>query len=104
MTDAPAIVQIIAGVLIILTGIIALIAAFGQIRFTSFKTRIHTLSLINSLGLLTLLAGCCLISIFDDRRGFLHEFLIVVFIFLTSPIATMLLIRSYIMRIERMRS
>ncbi|WP_051532427.1 monovalent cation/H(+) antiporter subunit G [Brackiella oedipodis] len=96
--------EITASVLIVLAGLLSLLGSWGLIRFNNFKTRIHAPTITSSLGLICMLIASFLSSYFLQQRVLFHEILIIVFIFLTSPMTSMLLIRSYILRIEGINS
>ena len=86
--------------LLVLGGLITLIGAFGLARLHSFYQRMHGPAITVTLG-----AGCILLAsmlYFSVRQSrlVLHELLITVFLLLTSPVTTMLLMRAAIFRSE----
>lgn len=104
MTNIPFIPSIIIALLLVAGGIIALIGSLGLLRFSDFTGRIHATTMGNTLGALCILAASILMSWFINDRVFFHEIVIVIFLFITSPISAMLLMRSYTLRQERMES
>lgn len=97
----PLWIEIIASILIVLSGIVTLIGNLGLVNLLYFRKRIHAPTLGNSLGLWFLMVASMLISYVLGDRLFFHEMLVVVFIFMTSPISWTLLMRSYILRQAR---
>lgn len=99
--ELPLWVEIVASVFIVLSGLITLIGNYGFLSLASFRYRIHSPTLGNSLGLWFLMCASVLISFVLGDRLFLHEIIVVAFIFLTSPISWTLLMRSYILHRAR---
>ncbi|MCQ9328748.1 monovalent cation/H(+) antiporter subunit G [Pelistega suis] len=104
MTNIPFIPSIIIATLLVLGGIVTLIGSLGLLRFNDFTGRIHATTLGNTLGALFILAASMMMSWHINDRVFLHEIIIVLFLFITSPVSAMLLMRSYTLRQERMES
>lgn len=99
--EIPLWIEIIASILIVLSGIVTLIGNIGLVKLKYFRRRIHAPTLGNSLGLWFLMAASILISFVLGDRLFFHEMLVVIFIFMTSPISWTLLMRSYVLREAR---
>ena len=95
--DIPLWIEITASILIILSGIITLIGNIGLVNLLYFRKRTHAPTLGNSLGLWFLMVASMLISYVLGDRRFFHEMLVVIFIFMTSPISWTLLMRSYVL-------
>ena len=73
--------------LLILSGSIFLvIGAFGMVRFPDFWSRLHALSVLDSAGVLLLLAGLCIQGGWSLITAKL--IVIAVFLLLTGPTAT----------------
>ncbi|MFV9473590.1 monovalent cation/H(+) antiporter subunit G [Advenella sp. RU8] len=101
MNDIPAWIAIPAAIFLVAGGLVTLIGSVGLIRFEDFKSRIHAPTLGNTFGTMFTLLASILLSFHLSDRVFFHEIIIMVFLFLTSPVTTMLLMRSYILRLER---
>lgn len=101
MTSVPFIPSIIIAILLILGSLITLIGTLGLLRFNDFTGRIHATTLGNTLGTALVLIASCLLSWYIRDRVFFHEVIMVFFLFITSPISAMLLMRSYTLRQER---
>ena len=87
-----------AALLLVCGGLFALVGAFGLLRLKSFYARIHAPTLGASLGTFCVLLASMLVSSALAERPVIHELLIVLFILVTSPVTTMLLVRAAIFR------
>ncbi|AFK62593.1 multicomponent K+:H+ antiporter subunit G, pH adaptation [Advenella kashmirensis WT001] len=90
-----------ASVLIVISGLLVLTASIGMVRVSSFLPRTHIQAIIYSTALWSLLLASLLLTFNLQDRTFLHEILIGIFIFITSPVSTILLVRSFVLREER---
>ncbi|MFO7655988.1 MAG: monovalent cation/H(+) antiporter subunit G [Bacteroidales bacterium] len=84
---------IIISVLIIAGALFILIAAIGIVRFDDLFSRMHATTKATSFGLLLLLAGVALF--FLQTIVFVKAFLIVIFIYLTAPLAAHSIAKSF---------
>lgn len=89
--------------LLILGGSIILIGALGLMRLPDFYQRIHGPAITVTLG-----AGCVLVASMLyftvlQSRLVLHELLIAVFVLMTAPVVSMLIIRAAVYRDLRAR-
>ena len=96
--DIPAWLAIPVALLLILGSLIALIGTLGLLRLPNFYQRIHGPAITVTLG-----AGCFLIASMLyftvlQQRIVIHELLITVFIMLTAPVTSMLLMRTAVYR------
>jgi multicomponent K+:H+ antiporter subunit G len=94
----PVWVAIVMVLLLILGGSIILIGALGLMRLPNFYQRIHGPAITVTLG-----AGCVLIASMlyftvMQSRLVLHELLIAIFIPMTTPVVSMLLMRAAVYR------
>lgn len=99
-TLSPLIV-IPASVLMIVSGLLVLTASIGIVRLDNFLPRVHLQAIIYSVALWSLLLASLLLTFSLKDRTFLHEILIGLFIFITSPVSSILLVRSFVLREER---
>src|SRR3546814_11177253 len=67
----------------------------------SFYSRIHAPTLGNTLGVFSVLLASILVSSTLEGRYVVHQILITVFLFITSPVTAMLLMRAAIKRQKR---
>ena len=87
-----------AALLLVCGGLFALLGAFGLFRLEPFYARIHAPTLCASMGTFCVLLASMLVASALAERPVVHEVLIVVFILMTSPVTTMLLMRAAIFR------
>lgn len=90
-----------ASVLIVISGLLVLTASIGMVRVNNFLPRTHIQAIIYSTALWALLLASLLLTFNLQDRTFLHEILIGLFIYITSPVSTILLVRSFVLREER---
>jgi multicomponent K+:H+ antiporter subunit G len=84
--------------LLILGGLIVFIGALGLLRLPEFYQRIHGPAITITLG-----AGCILIAsmlFFSglQSRPVIHELLITIFVLLSAPVVSMLIMRAAVYR------
>ncbi len=103
MSELSPLIVIPASILMVASGLLVLAASIGIVRVRSFLLRTHFQAIIYSLSLWCLLLASLLLTFSLNDRTFLHEVLIGVFIFISSPISSVLLVRSYVLREERAR-
>ncbi|WP_317992466.1 monovalent cation/H(+) antiporter subunit G [Bartonella gliris] len=89
--DVSLVVAIVITVFLILGSGLMLIATIGLVRFSSFYERLHMLSVATSWGVGSILISSFLYSTFVDHCFVFHEVLLMLFLFLTAPLASMLL-------------
>ena len=90
-----------ASILMVASGLIVLAASIGIVRVNNFLSRVHIQAIIYSTALWCLLLASLLLTFSLKDRTFLHEIVIGLFIFITSPVSTILLVRSFVLREER---
>lgn len=79
-------IDIIFIILIFLGAAFMLIAAIGLIRFTDLYSRMHATTKATSFGLLLLIIGVSLF--FNTGTVWIKALMVIVFIYLTAPLAT----------------
>lgn len=87
-----------AALLLVCGGLLTLIGALGLLRLNSFYARLHAPTMGNTLGAGCVLLASILVSSALTERLVIHEVLITVFLVITSPVTTMLLMRAAILR------
>ncbi|MBB5073713.1 multicomponent K+:H+ antiporter subunit G [Bartonella callosciuri] len=91
MKDEISLVAAIAvTVFLILGSGLTLIGMIGLVRLSSFYKRLHMLSLSTSWGAGSILISSFLYSMFVDHNFVFHEILLMIFLLLTIPVASML--------------
>jgi monovalent cation/proton antiporter, MnhG/PhaG subunit len=101
--DIPLWAAVPATLLLVLGGALALIGGIGLLRLPDFYQRMHAPTLSNTLG-----CGCVLLAsllCFSALEGRIvpNQLLIVLFIAITSPLTSMLLIKAAMYRQRRTR-
>lgn len=94
----PVWVALAMALLLISGGSIILIGAFGLMRLPNFYQRIHGPAITVTLGTGCLLTASMLCFTALRSRLVLHEFLIAVFVLMTAPVVSMLIMRAAIYR------
>jgi multicomponent K+:H+ antiporter subunit G len=79
-------------------GLIILIGALGLLRLPSFYQRIHGPAVTITFGAGTILIASMLFFSGLESRPVVHELLITIFVFLTAPITSMLIMRAAVYR------
>jgi multicomponent K+:H+ antiporter subunit G len=98
LTSLPAWAAIPVSLLLILGGFIILTGAVGLLRLPSFYQRIHGPAITVTLG-----AGCVLIASMItfttlQSRIVIHELLISIFVLMTAPVVSMMIMRAAVYR------
>ena len=89
----------LAGALLSLAGsLLFLAAAVGLLRLPDFYTRTHAPTKAASLGLLLAASGSILLHGGGDAAFWIEKALLVLFVLLTVPISTQMLIRGAVAR------
>ncbi len=97
-TDLPLWVTIPGTFLLVTGGLLTLVAGIGLLRLPEFFMRIHPPTMGTTLG-----AGCVLIASMLTSsailgRPVIHELLITLFVVVTAPVTSMLLMRAGVYR------
>ena len=87
-----------AAFLLVCGGLLTVIGSLGLLRLKDFYARIHAPTMGSTLGTGCVLIASMLVSSAVAGRPVIHELLITLFIVLTSPVTSMLLIRAAIYR------
>lgn len=103
IAELPAWAALPVSLLLILGASIVLIGALGLLRLPSFYQRIHGPAITITLG-----AGCILIASMvyftvSQARLVFHEVIISVFLLMTAPVVSMLIMRAAVYRDLRAR-
>lgn len=98
LANVPLWAAIPAAIFILLGAGLTLIGAFGLVRLKDFYDRLHAPTLGTSWGIGGLVMGSMIIFTTISGRPVLHEFLIGVFVTVTTPITLMMLGRAAVYR------
>ena len=96
--ELPAWADIMASLLLVLAGLLALTGSFGLLRFREFFMRLHAPTLGNTLGLGCVLLASMLAASLQAHRLIFQEVLITLLVVATSPITAILLMRAGLFR------
>jgi len=97
----PVWAQIVVGALVIAGSLIALLGALGLVRLQSYFERVHSPSIIATLGCWFIMHATILFFSVQEHRLSLHGLLIAMFIAVTVPITTIFLMRAALFRARR---
>ena len=96
--DVPLWAAILVSALVLMGAVLTLIGAIGLTRMPSFYQRIHMPTLGTSFGAIGVLAASAILSTIGEERFIAHEFLIFIFVSVTTPVTLMLLARAALHR------
>ncbi|KAA0911568.1 monovalent cation/H(+) antiporter subunit G [Pusillimonas sp. ANT_WB101] len=91
-------VSIVVALLLVISGLLTLIGCAGLLRLPTFFSRVHAPTLGNTLGVFAILLATILYVFASDGRLIVHPILITVFLVITSPVTSILLVRAAIVR------
>ena len=94
--------DIIVSILVILGGFFALVGSIGLVKFRDTFMRLHGPAKATTLGVGGVLLGSVLYFSALSGKLAMHEFLILVFLFLTAPISAHMMAKAALHR--RLRS
>lgn len=90
-------------VLLVLGASIVLIGALGLLRLPTFYQRIHGPAITITLGAGCLLLASMLYFTVSQSRLVIHEIIIAVFLLMTAPVVSMMIMRAAVYRDLRAR-
>lgn len=96
--DVPLWAALLISLCVLLGAVITFIGAVGLARMPSFYQRIHAPTLGTSFGAVGVLAASAILSTIGEERFIAHEFLIFLFVSVTTPVTLMLLARAALHR------
>jgi multicomponent K+:H+ antiporter subunit G len=96
--DIPLWAAILISACVLIGSLLTLIGAIGLTRMPSFYQRIHMPTLGTSFGAIGVLAASALLATIGEERLIAHEFLIFIFVSVTTPVTLMLLARAALHR------
>jgi multicomponent K+:H+ antiporter subunit G len=87
-----------AALLLVLGGLLTVTGSLGLLRLPTFYMRMHGPAMGNTLGTGCILIASMLVGSVLARRLIVHELIITVFMVVTAPVASMLIVRAAIYR------
>jgi multicomponent K+:H+ antiporter subunit G len=97
----PLWVTIPGSLLFIVSGILTFTGSLGLLRLKRFYSRMHAVTLGNTLGVACVILASILAASAAVRRPVLHEILIVMFLVMMSPVTAILLMQAGLRRDPR---
>ena len=88
------VVEVVVSLLVLVGGAFSLIGSIGLARLPDFFTRLHGPSKATTLGIGGMLVASALYFTLIGGRLTLHEFLITVFVSITTPVSAHLLAKA----------
>ena len=85
---------IIAAVCSLIGALFFLASAIGLLRLPDFYTRVHAPTKAATLGILFMALGSMIVHLGSGRATWLEDLLLVLFVFLTVPVSSQMLIRA----------
>lgn len=101
--DLPAWAALAVSLLLILGASIVLIGALGLLRLPSFYQRMHGPAITITLGTGCILIASMVFFTVTQARAVIHEVIISVFLLMTAPVVSMLIMRAAVYRDLRAR-
>ena len=96
--DLPGWAALLVALLVLAGAAFALIGSLGLLRLGSFYDRIHAPTLGTTFGVMLIAFGSMLCFSVLQSRPLIHEFLILLFTTVTTPVTLMLLARAALYR------
>jgi multicomponent K+:H+ antiporter subunit G len=96
--DLPIWAAIPAAILLVLGGIFAFTGSWGLLRLKDFYSRAHSPTLASTLGTSCVLCASMLVFSAIQGRPVVREVVITLFLVLTLPVGTMLLVQAALYR------
>jgi len=96
--DVPLWASLLASACLLAGSLLTLLGAIGLARMPSFYQRIHAPTLGTSFGSIGVLTASAFLSTIGEERFIAHEFLIFIFVSVTTPVTLMLLARAALHR------
>ena len=103
IAQLPGWAALIVSMLLIVGASIVLIGALGLVRLRTFYQRIHGPAITVSLGAGSLLLASMLYFTVARSRPVVHEIIITLFVLLTAPVVSMMIMRAAVYRDLRAR-
>ena len=103
IADLPAWAALVVALLLILGASIVLIGALGLLRLPTFYQRIHGPAVMLTLGAGAILIASMVYFTVAQSRLVIHEAVISLFLLMTAPVVSMLIMRAAVYRDLRAR-
>ena len=94
----PLWLSVLVAMFLVCGGIIVFIGGLGLLRLPNFYQRIHAPAIAITFGAGSILMASMLYFSGVESRPVIHELLITVFVFLTAPVTSMMIMRAAVYR------
>lgn len=94
----PAWAEVVTAVFAVVGAVAALLGSFGVLRLGSFFQRVHAPTLASTVGTWGLTTATITQASFVAGQPFVHALLVALFIAVTAPVTTVLLMRAAVFR------
>jgi multicomponent K+:H+ antiporter subunit G len=94
----PLWLSLLVAIFLVCGGIIIFIGGLGLLRLPNFYQRIHAPAIAITFGAGSILMASMLYFSGVESRPVIHELLITVFVFLTAPVTSMMIMRAAVYR------
>jgi len=91
-------IEALVAVLLVVSGVFALVAAFGLLRMQGFFLRMHASALTNTIGAWCVTLASILYFSALEARLAIHAWVIIILLSITVPVTTVLLARAALFR------
>lgn len=98
LDQLPLWAALIIAACVLIGAVLTFVGALGLARMPSFYQRIHAPTLGTSFGAIGVLAASAILATITEQRLIAHEFLIFIFVSVTTPVTLMLLARAALHR------
>lgn len=98
MNTIPILAQVVVSALLVLSGLLAVVAALGLLRLPDFFQRMHPPALANTLAAWCITLACIVHFYALDGRLTLETGVINILLAITAPVTTILLARTALFR------
>ena len=100
-TAAPIWAEVAIAALLIMSGVTVVISAIGYVRIRDFFIRMHPPAVTYTLGVWTVVLASVIHFAVIERRLAFHAWLIIILLFITVPVTSLLLARVVLFRRRR---
>ena len=94
MHELPLVLDLLIAALLVAGAAFALVGSWGLAKLGEFLKRLHGPTKAVTLGVGCVLIASMLVFGFGSGRASLHELLITIFVFLTTPISAHLMVKA----------
>ncbi|MFA7436954.1 monovalent cation/H(+) antiporter subunit G [Castellaniella sp.] len=94
MNALPIWAALLVSALLIVAGLVTLVGSLGLLRLRTFRERMHAPTMGMTLGAFCVALSATIMASLLQHRPIFHEWLISLFLILTSPVTAILLMQS----------